>query len=46
MKKSNEKLEIPMENLTIMDCYLYASCGMKAIIENGVVTGFSPEEEQ
>ena len=46
MKNSNEKLEIPMENLTIMDCYLYASCGMKVIIENGVVTGFSPEEEQ
>ena len=34
------------ENLTLMDCYLYAACGLKAIIDNGEVTGFAPEENE
>jgi hypothetical protein len=40
----NEKFFL--DNLTLIDCYLYAACGVKAIIENGVVTGFSPEEKE
>ncbi len=34
-----------MNNLTLIDCYLYAACGLKAIIENGEVTGFTPEPD-
>lgn len=35
-----------IDNLSLIDCYLYAVCGLKAIIENGVVTGFAPEPEE
>ena len=35
-----------LNDLTLIDCYMYAACGMKVIIENGVVTGLAPETEE
>lgn len=33
------------DNLSLIDCYLYAIRGLKAVIDNGKVTGFLPEPE-
>lgn len=37
--------EISLENITLFDCYLYASEGYRATVENGMVTEFSKDEE-
>ena len=35
-----------LNDLTLIDCFMYAACGMRVIIENGVVTGLVPENEE
>lgn len=35
-----------MDNITLLDCYLYAACGIKVIVENGAVVGLAPEDDE
>ncbi len=34
------------DNVSLIECYLYAACGLKAVVDNGKVTGFLPEPEE